>query len=121
MEFSVETRITPNTHASDEPSNERPLEDICRSIRITLLQMIHRSKSSHIGTGLSTIEALVALYFRIMRVNSNHPLDPKRDKFILSKAHGSAALYATLAERGYFPHEHLKGYYLDGGTLPGHL
>lgn len=111
-----------NSHTGIGPSKSlEELEDRCKSVRRSLLEMIYRSKSSHIGTGLSMIEALIALYFRVLRVDSSKPLMPERDKFVLSKAHGSAALYATLAERGFFEKDLLKGYYVDGGTLPGHL
>lgn len=67
------------------------------------------------------VEALVSLYFKILKLDPARPEDPHRDLFILSKAHGSAALYACLAERGFFSVERLKEYYVDGGSLPGHL
>lgn len=83
--------------------------------------MTHYSKSSHVGSCLSIAEILYVLYFRILRVDPRNPGMNERDIFILSKGHGSAALYATLAERGYFPREYLDRYYVDGGLLPGHL
>jgi transketolase len=86
-----------------------------------MLRMAHVTKSSHIGTGLSMVEALVALYFRILNVDPANPSNPNRDKFVLSKAHGSMALYAVLAERGFFGRELLDRFYVDGGTLPAHL
>src|SRR3990167_8071110 len=104
----------------DLPSAES-LKAVCKRVRRSMVKMIYDSKSSHIGTGLSMVEALVTLYFRILKIDPKAPADPKRDKFILSKAHGSDALYATLAERGYFGHELLAKFYVDGGCLPGHL
>ncbi|MUG72483.1 transketolase [Paenibacillus validus] len=83
--------------------------------------MTHYSKSSHVGTCLSIVEILYVLYFKIMKVDPENPLKPDRDKFILSKGHGSAALYSTLAERGFFSKEILNRYYIDDGILPGHL
>jgi len=83
--------------------------------------MTHRSKSSHIGSCLSICEILYCLYFKVMNIDPHDPHKIDRDKFILSKGHGSAALYATLAERGFFPKDKLEGFYMDHGTLPGHL
>lgn len=91
------------------------------NIRKSIIHMVHYSKSSHVGTCLSIVDILYTLYFRIMNINPLNPEKPDRDKFLLSKGHGSAALYATLAERGFFPKEYLDKYYIDGGILPGHL
>ncbi len=95
--------------------------DKCAEIRKSIVKMMHYSMSSHIGSCLSIVELLYVLYFKILRIDPKNPADPLRDKFILSKAHSSAALYAVLAERGFFPKEYLDKYYIDGGTLPGHL
>lgn len=97
------------------------LAEFAKRARKQLLKMIFDTKSSHIGCGLSMIEALVELYFRELRIDPKDPNHPERDRFILSKAHGSAALYAVMAERGFFAQEFLKNYYVDGGCLPGHL
>ncbi|WP_408967372.1 transketolase [Oryzomonas sp.] len=83
--------------------------------------MAHYSKASHVGSCLSIAEILYTLYFRILRVDPGNPNLANRDIFILSKGHGSAALYATLAERGFYPKAYLDKYYIDGGLLPGHL
>lgn len=83
--------------------------------------MTHRSRSSHVGSCLSICDILYVLYFRILNIDPRDPLKPNRDKFILSKGHGSAALYATLAEKGFFPKAYLDTFYMDGGILPGHL
>jgi transketolase len=91
------------------------------NIRKAVVRMTHRSRSSHIGSCLSTCEILYTLYFRVMHIDPSLPAAPERDRFILSKGHGSAALYATLAERGFFSASLLEGFYCDGGTLPGHL
>ncbi|WP_144502502.1 transketolase [Bacillus thuringiensis] len=90
-------------------------------IRNDILKMITSTSSPHIGTCLSIVDILYVLYFRILRVDPSNPEYEKRDKFILSKGHGSAALYATLAERGFFPMDYLSRYYVDGGVLPAHL
>lgn len=97
------------------------LDEQSKVIRRHLVDMITRSKSSHLGTCLSIVDALAVLYFRVMKIDPTQPKLPTRDRFVLSKAHGSAALYATLAERGFFDKELLKRYYVDDGILPGHL
>ena len=91
------------------------------NIRRSIVHMCHYSKSSHVGTCLSMVDILYVLYYKIMHLDPANPTMAGRDKFILSKGHGGAALYATLAERGYFPKTYLDRYYVDGGILPGHL
>ena len=83
--------------------------------------MVHYSHSSHVGSCLSIADILYILYFKVLKVDPYNPQKHDRDKFILSKGHGSAALYATLAERGFFPKEYLDKFYIDGGLLPGHV
>ena len=97
------------------------LEQIAKNIRKSIVQMNARSFASHPGTALSTVDILTILYFKVMNIDPNNPTLKSRDKFILSKGHGSSAIYATLAERGYFSKELLDGFYIDGGQLPGHL
>ncbi|MDK2083423.1 transketolase [Aliarcobacter butzleri] len=97
------------------------LKDISKRIRRSIVKMNAKSFASHSGTALSTVDILTTLYFKIMNIDTNNPTLKTRDKFILSKGHGSSALYATLAERGYFSKDLLEGFYLDGGKLPGHL
>jgi len=83
--------------------------------------MTHYSRSSHVGSCLSICDVLYALYFKVLNVDPTDPFKNDRDKFILSKGHGSAALYATLAEKGFFPKDYLDRFYIDNGILPGHL
>lgn len=97
------------------------LEDISKEIRKSILKMNSKSFASHSGTALSTVDILTVLYFKIMNINPTNPTLKNRDKFILSKGHGSSALYATLAQRGFFNKSLLDGFYIDGGQLPGHL
>lgn len=91
------------------------------NIRKSILHMVHYSKSSHVGSCLSMVEILYTLYYRVMNIDPQNPAKKDRDKFILSKGHGSAALYATLAERGFYGKNVLDRYYIDNGLLPGHL
>jgi transketolase len=94
---------------------------ISKNIRKKVLKMVTLSQSPHIGSALSIVEILVSLYFGILNVN---PMDPKfnnRDRFILSKGHASAALYATLSEKGFLSEDLLEKYSIDGGSLSNHL
>lgn len=97
------------------------LEEVARRVRRHVLGMAFRSQSSHVGAALSIVEILVSLYFGVLRTDPARPAEQNRDRLVLSKAHGSAALYAVLAERGFFPASRLEEYYVDGGSLPGHL
>ena len=85
------------------------------------LKMTNRAKSSHIGGCLSAADLLAVLYGRVLRVDPSRLDWPERDRFVLSKGHAAAAIYATLAERGFFPMEWLDRYYLDGSYLAGHI
>jgi transketolase len=83
--------------------------------------MTYRAKSSHIGTNFSMADLLAVLYSGVLRVDPVHPQWERRDRFILSKGHGCAGLYAVLAERGFFPIEWLDDFYGDGSRLAGHV
>ncbi|MBI5613798.1 transketolase [Candidatus Gottesmanbacteria bacterium] len=96
------------------------LKQIAREVRKNILTMSARAKSAHMGGALSVVEILVTLYYQIMKNNPKNPEDPKRDRLILSKAHDAKALFAVLAECGYFDKKILEGYEMDGGILAGH-
>ncbi len=97
------------------------MKKLANKIRKKLLIMNSRSFASHSGSALSIVDILVVLYFKILNISPNSLSDPKRDKLILSKGHGSSALYVTLAEKNFFDKSLLDKFYLDGGKLPGHL
>lgn len=78
------------------------LETIARRIRERILVTISTAGVGHPGGSLSAVEILTTLYFREMRVDPARTDWPERDRFVLSKGHGSSALYSTLAERGFF-------------------
>jgi transketolase len=82
--------------------------------------MLRDSKASHIGGNFSMAELLAVLYGKVLNVDPLNPTWPERDRFILSKGHAAAALYSVLAERGFFRHELLEGYYQNGSSLAGH-
>jgi transketolase len=100
---------------------KKDLIQTTKNIRKAVLVMNHRASASHSGSALSIVELLTVLYFSYLNVDPKNPKDPKRDRFILSKGHASSALYATLAERGFFDKSMLDKFYIDGGILPGHV
>ncbi|MDP3729920.1 MAG: transketolase [Candidatus Omnitrophota bacterium] len=98
----------------------RELKRKAVGIRKDLLKMLTLAGSGHTGGSLSIVEILVALYYYELR---NDPKDPKwqeRDRFLLSKGHACPALYAVLAEKGYFPKEDLWTLRKLGSRLQGH-
>lgn len=95
--------------------------ELARRIRAHALRMVHRANSSHIGSCLSMADLLAVLYGRVLRLDPMRPAWPDRDRFILSKGHGAAIVYAVLAECGFFPIEWLDTYCRDGSKLTGHI
>lgn len=92
---------------------------LAKRIRLHSLRMTHLSGSSHIGSCLSCADILAVLYNGVMRVRPEEPDWEDRDRFILSKGHAASALYAVLAERGYFPIERLNKFCQEV-SMPGH-
>jgi transketolase len=82
--------------------------------------MTHTANASHIGSCLSSADLLAVLYGTTLRQKPAEPEWPDRDRFILSKGHACAALYAVLAECGFFPLEWLERFYQNGSPLAGH-
>jgi len=97
----------------------KELEDKAYEIRRLSLEMITWSQWGHIGGSFSMAEILAVLYWHEMKLDPKEPLMENRDRLILSKAHGSPALYAALAARGYYPEEKVYEYCELGG-LEGH-
>jgi transketolase len=97
------------------------LERVARRLRGRLVAMSHRAQAPHLASALSCVDILVAAYWTALRIDPQQPGDPQRDRFILSKGHAGAALYAVLAERGFFPQEWLDQYGEAGGRLPEQL
>lgn len=96
------------------------LEQTARKLRVDILKMLNQAKSGHTGGSLSAIDALTVLFFNEMRHDPSNPNWIDRDHFILSKGHAAPALYACLAESGYFPPEDLKTLRRLGSHLQGH-
>ncbi|MFA5038183.1 MAG: transketolase [Candidatus Omnitrophota bacterium] len=96
------------------------LEAKAREIRTLIVQMLARAGSGHPGGSLSSTDILTCLYYSVMRHNPKDPSWPDRDRFQLSKGHCCPALYAVLAEQGYFPKEELGNLRRFGCMLQGH-
>lgn len=102
-------------------SLKQDLPKTAYNIRKSIIKMLIPNESHHIGCSLSIIEILTVLYFDILRIDPKNPNDKNRDIFILSKGHAAAALYATLAQRGFFSQKILSKYDTNGGILPEHI
>lgn len=96
-------------------------EKLAKKIRLHALEMTHLGKSSHIGSILSIADILAVLYGEIMNYDPQEPSKDNRDRFILSKGHAGAGVYAALSESGFFPSELLKQHYSDGSIFSGHV
>ncbi len=96
------------------------LKKISNDIRVSILKMIYNAKSGHPGGSLSSVELILTLYKKILKHNSLGRMYKNRDRFILSKGHASATLYAVLAEEGYIPKEELLTFRKIGSKLQGH-
>ena len=96
------------------------LAERARQIRRTSLRMVHQARMGHPGGDLSCADILAVLYFQVLRLRPDAPQDRNRDRFVLSKGHASAALYATLAERGFFSPQDLDTYMRPLSPLNGH-
>ena len=96
------------------------LKKIAVEVRKGIIEGVHAAKSGHPGGSLSAAEIFTYLYFEEMHVDPANPQDPARDRFVLSKGHTAPGLYATLAEKGYFPREDLTTLRHIGSHLQGH-
>ena len=92
-----------------------------RRLRRHIVEMTSRGQSSHVGSALSIADLLAVLYTGALNVDPQRPNWPARDRFILSKGHAGAAVYAALAEAGFFATEILRTHYQNGSTLSGHV
>lgn len=100
--------------------NITELKQMAITVRKDIVTSIHAAKSGHPGGSLSAADILTYLYFEKMRILPDQPFWADRDRFVLSKGHNAPALYACLAERGYFPREELLKLRHTGALLQGH-
>jgi len=98
----------------------KKLKQIAKELRRDILLMLEQSGSGHTGGSLSMVEILITLYYYKMKHSPKNPELEARDRFILSKGHGCPALYAILANLGYFPQEDLLTLRQLGSKLQGH-
>jgi transketolase len=96
------------------------LEKMAKTIRLDAVKALYKTGGYHLGPSFSIVEMLSVLYFHKMRVDPAQPNWPDRDRLVLSKGHGSAGLYATLAHRGFFDVEELNTMKTLGSRLQGH-
>ena len=96
-------------------------QELARKVRVHAVKMVNKGGSSHIGSVLSIVDILAALYGRVMQYRSNEPKWVNRDRFILSKGHAGAGVYAVLAECGFFNIAELDKHYQDGSIFSGHV
>src|SRR5690349_8063194 len=96
--------------AADVPAGASvdQLAAAARDLRYHVVQLSHRAGTPHLGSALSVVDVLVALYWRVARIDPRRPDDAARDRVILSKGHAATALYAVLAARGFFPEAWLE-------------
>ena len=83
------------------------LQEKAKNIRRSIVEMVYSAASGHPGGSLSITDVFTALYFKELNIDVNNPKNENRDRVVLSKGHCSPALYASLAERGYFDKKEL--------------
>lgn len=98
----------------------KELKDKARILRRHIVRMIGEAGSGHPGGSLSAADIISVLYFKVLNIEPSDPYNPDRDRFVLSKGHAAPALYAALAERGYFPVEDLWTLRKLNSPLQGH-
>lgn len=99
---------------------KKDLQITACKVRMGIIEGVHAAKSGHPGGSLSCAEILTYLYFKQMNIDPENPKMQSRDRFVLSKGHAAPALYAVLAQRGYFSEELLKSLRQPGCILQGH-
>lgn len=89
-------------------------------VRLTILRMLHRGKAGHLGSNMSVVEMLVAMYGAV-NVDKIRSRAPDRSRILVSKGHCAAAVYATMHHFGLLPSEMIDTYFMDGSALAGHV
>ncbi|HWC90600.1 MAG TPA: transketolase [Pirellulales bacterium] len=111
----------PSAPASRDAAEIDDLRALARRIRLHVLRMVHAANASHVGSCFSMADLLAVLYGAVLRIDPARPNWEDRDRLVVSKGHAAAAVYATLAERGFFPVEWLDTYCQNGSRLAGHI
>ena len=94
---------------------------LANKIRQDAIRMAHRTHASHIGSAMSVADIVAVLYGGVANVFPLDPNNAERDRIVLSKGHAGMAIYAALAETGFFPRSELNRYYMDGSVYSGHV
>jgi transketolase len=119
--------ITPTGSHSPMPKTSAELRhfgdtrELARHMRGQALRMVTQANASHIGSALSITDIVAVLYGGALNVFPSRPNNPARDRFLLSKGHACVAVYAALAETGFFPRTTLESYGSDGSPLMAHI
>ena len=100
--------------------NVQALKKTANEVRKNIVTAVYYAKAGHPGGALSSAEIYTYLYMEEMNVDPAKPVDPDRDRFVLSKGHACAGLYGVMAEKGYFDKEELKTFRHTGARLQGH-
>ncbi len=106
--------------AANEAERARLLAGAAAEIRGSVLRMIGQAGLGHVGGDLSVTDILATLFFGVLDLDPTNPTRPDRDRFILSKGHCAAALYSTLALRGFIPADLLGSFMAPLSVLNGH-
>ena len=102
-------------------STKKALQQAALKIRLGILEEVFSASSGHPGGSLSIADILSYLFFKEMRIDPKNPQWEDRDRFVLSKGHTAPALYAALANRGYFEVSELKGFRNASSFLQGQI
>jgi transketolase len=96
------------------------LDTRSQALRRTIIRTLAAGQRGHVGAAFSLVEILRVLYDDVLRYDPTRPHWPERDRFVLSKGHGCLALYAMLADKGFFPEAELSKFCKSDGLLGGH-
>lgn len=96
------------------------LKKLAHLIKKDIIEISYKANVGHVGSAISIADILTVLYLSALKVNSRKPLDPARDRFILSKGHAAAALYAVLHRKGFVTREELLSFCSEGGVFGTH-
>jgi transketolase len=113
-------RLRRTTAGDDDEARVEALRDMAAGVRRDIVGMIDRAQLGHIGGDLSVTDILVTLFGAVLDVDPQRPERPDRDRFVLSKGHCAAALYATLAHCGFFARRELETFMAPLSMLNGH-
>jgi len=100
--------------------NTQKLSQNANILRARIIENSSKTGTPHLGSCLSCVDILVALYFKVLKLDPTNPQWSERDRFILSKGHGAPALFQVLAMRGFYPEAWLEQYGQDGSVFAEH-